>query len=170
MPILEKNASLELLVDIVSSDEEVDKSILIELMEIRRIYEGYCAGRAVIRMDDASRKELRDMVNGMIANKKNPEQLVELDYKIHYLLIELADNNVLRLLFNSFKPVYQFYLKVFYAVPKNVTGILPYYERFCSAVELRDERIAAFVMSELLDYAERATVRIIEKLLRIKIK
>jgi len=165
-----KNASLELLVDIVSSDEEVDKSILIELMEIRRIYEGYCAGRAVIRMDDASRKELRDMVNGMIANKKNPEQLVELDYKIHYLLIELADNNVLRLLFNSFKPVYQFYLKVFYAVPKNVTGILPYYERFCSAVELRDERIAAFVMSELLDYAERATVRIIEKLLRIKIK
>jgi len=165
-----KNASLELLVDIVSSNEEVDKSILIELMEIRRIYEGYCAGRAVIRMDDSNRKELRDMVNGMIANKKNPEQLVELDYKIHYLLIELAGNNVLRLLFNSFKPVYQFYLQVFYAVPKNVTGILPYYERFCSAVELRDDRIAAFVMSELLDYAERATVKIIEKLPQIKIK
>ena len=43
-----KNASLELLVDIISSDEEVDKSILIELMEIRRIFESYCAGRAVI--------------------------------------------------------------------------------------------------------------------------
>ena len=47
-----KNASLELLVDIISSDEEVDKSILIELMEIRRIFESYCAGRAVIKMDE----------------------------------------------------------------------------------------------------------------------
>ena len=110
------------------------------------------------------------MVNGMITNRKNPEQLVELDYKIHYLLMELAGNNVLRLLFNSFKPVYQFYLKIFYAVPNNVTGILPYYERFCSAAELRDDRIAAFVMSELLDYAERATVKIIEKMPSIKIK
>jgi hypothetical protein len=41
---------------------------------------------------------------------------------------------------------------------------------FISAVELRDDRIAAFVMSELLDYAERATVKIIEKLPQIKIK
>jgi len=165
-----KDASLELLVDIISSDEEVDKSILIELMEIRRIFESYCAGRAVIKMDDTNRKELREMVNDMIANRKNPEQLVELDYKIHYLLMELAGNNVLRLLFNSFKPVYQFYLKVFYAVPENVARILPYYERFCNAAELRDDRIAAFVMSELLDYAEMATIRIIEKLSRIKIK
>jgi hypothetical protein len=73
-------------------------------------------------------------------------------------------------LFNSFKPVYQFYLKVFYAVPGNAIGILPYYERFCSAAELRDDRIASFVMSELLDYAERGTIKIIEKLPSIKIK
>jgi DNA-binding FadR family transcriptional regulator len=36
----------------------------------------------------------------MIENKKKPDQLVELDYKIHSLLMELAENNVLRLLFN----------------------------------------------------------------------
>ena len=53
-----KNASLELLVDIISSDEEVDKSILIELMEIRRIFESYCAGRAVIKMDELIDKNL----------------------------------------------------------------------------------------------------------------
>jgi GntR family transcriptional repressor for pyruvate dehydrogenase complex len=144
-----KEASLELLVDIISSNYEVDKSILIELIEIRRVFETYCAGRAVSRMNDVNRKELREMVDRMIENKKKPDQLVELDYKIHSLLMELAENNVLRLLFNSFKPVYQFYLKVFYAVPGNATGILPYYERFCNAVELRDDRIAAFVMSEI---------------------
>ena len=165
-----KNASIELLVDIISSNEEVDKSILIEFLEIRRVYETYAAGRAVIRMNDTDRKALRDMVNSMIEQKKKPDQLVELDYEIHYLLMELAENNVLRLLFNSFKPVYNFYLKVFYAVPENVAGILPFYERFCNAADLRDDRIAAFVMSELLDYAERATVKIIEKLPSIKIK
>jgi GntR family transcriptional regulator, transcriptional repressor for pyruvate dehydrogenase complex len=165
-----KEASLELLVDIISSGEEVDKSILIELLEIRRVFETYSAGRSVSRMNDTDRKVLRDMVNSMIEQKKKPEQLVLLDYKIHSLLMELAENNVLRLLFNSFKPIYQFYLKVFYAVPENVAGILPYYERFCNAAELRDDRIAAFVMSELLDYAERATIKIIEKMPSIKIK
>ena len=38
------------------------------------------------------------------------------------------------------------------------------------AAELRDDRIAAFVMSELLDYAERGTIEIIEKLPSIKLK
>ena len=165
-----KKASIELLVDIISSNEDVDKSILIEFLEIRRVFESYAAGRAVIRMNDANRKALKEMVSSMIEQKKKPDQLVELDYNIHSLLMELAENNVLQLLFNSFKPVYQFYLKVFYAVPENVTGILPYYERFCNAAELRDDRIAAFVMSELLDYAEQGTVKIIEKLPSIKLK
>ncbi|HNY51511.1 MAG TPA: GntR family transcriptional regulator [Smithella sp.] len=165
-----KEASLELLVDIISSNEEVDKSILIELLELRRVFETYCAGRAVMRMTEEDRAALKDMINSLIAQKKKPEQLADIDYKIHSLLMELAGNNVLRLLFNSFKPVYQFYLKTFYSIPQNVTGIIPYYERFYNAAELRDDRIATFVMGELLDYAEQATVRLIEKLPSIKLK
>jgi GntR family transcriptional repressor for pyruvate dehydrogenase complex len=165
-----KEASLELLVDIISSNEEVDKSILIELLELRRIFETYSAGRAVMLMNDADRTDLRDMIKNMAEQRKKPERLAEIDYQIHSLLMELAQNNVLRLLFNSFKPVYQFYLKTFYSVPENVAGILPYYERFCNAAELRDERVAAFVMGELLDYAEQATVKLIEKMPSIKLK
>jgi DNA-binding FadR family transcriptional regulator len=165
-----KEASLELLVDIISTNEEVDKSILIELLELRRVFETYSAGRAVMRMTDVDRAVLRDMINGMKEQKKKPEQLADIDYKIHSLLMDLAENNVLRLLFNSFKPVYQFYLKTFYSIPQNATGILPYYERFCRAAELRDDRVATFVMGELLDYAEQATVRLIEKLPSIKLK
>lgn len=165
-----KEASLELLVDIISSNEEVDKSILIELLELRRVFETYSAGRAVMRMTDADRAVLKDMINGMMGRKNKPEQLADIDYKIHSLLMDLAENNVLRLLFNSFKPVYQFYLKTFYSIPQNATGILPYYERFYNAAELRDDRVASFVMGELLDYAEQATVRLIEKLPSIKLK
>jgi GntR family transcriptional regulator, transcriptional repressor for pyruvate dehydrogenase complex len=159
-----KEASLELLVDIISSDYEVDKSILIELLEIRRVFETYSAGRAVSRMDDTNRRKLREMINSMIDLKDDPDQLVELDYKIHSMLIELAGNNILRLLFNSFKPIYNFYLKVFYSSEENVVGILPYYERYCNAVDLKDDRIASFVMGELLDYAAQYTFKIIEKL------
>lgn len=165
-----KEASLELLVDIISSNEEVDKPILIELLELRRVFETYSAGRAVMRMTDADRAVLKDMINTMMEQKKKPEQLADIDYKIHSLLMDLAENNVLRLLFNSFKPVYQFYLKTFYSIPQNATGILHYYERFYNAAELRDDRVASFVMGELLDYAEQATVRLIEKLPSIKLK
>ena len=91
--------------------------------------------------------------------KDDPDQLVELDYKIHSMLIELAGNNILRLLFNSFKPIYKFYLKVFYSSEENVVGILPYYERYCNAVDLKDDRIASFVMGELLDYAHNIPSR-----------
>lgn len=165
-----KEASLELLVDIISSNEEVDKPILIELLELRRVFETYSAGRAVMRMTDADRAVLKDMINTMMEQKKKPEQLADIDYKIHSFLMDLAENNVLRLLFNSFKPVYQFYLKTFYSIPQNAAGILPYYERFYRAADLRDDRVATFVMGELLDYAEQATVRLIEKLPSIKLK
>jgi DNA-binding FadR family transcriptional regulator len=165
-----KNASLELLVDIISSSEEVDKSMLIDLLEIRRIFEIHSAGRAVLRMDDTHRKALRDMVNAMADHKQDTHKIVELDYKIHSLLIELADNNVLRLLFNSFRPIYQFYLTVFYADPENVTGILPYYVRFCDAADFRQERIASLIMGDLLEFAEQASLKAIEKVGTIRFK
>jgi len=44
------------------------------------------------------------------------------------------------------------------------------YQTSNQIVELRDDRIAAFAMSELLDYAERGTIKIIEKLPSIKLK
>jgi len=108
-----KEASVELLVDIVSSDYEVDKAILIELLEIRRVFETYSAGRAASKMDNAQKSQLREMVNRMMDLKDEPDKLAELDYKIHSMLIDIAGNNILRLLFNSFKPIYKFYLRVF---------------------------------------------------------
>ncbi|HOC61427.1 MAG TPA: GntR family transcriptional regulator [Smithellaceae bacterium] len=159
-----KEASVELLVDIVSSDYEVDKAILIELLEIRRVFETYSAGRAASKMDNAQKSQLREMVNRMMDLKDEPDKLAELDYKIHSMLIDIAGNNILRLLFNSFKPIYKFYLRVFYSTPENIVGIFPYYERYCNAVDLKDDRMASFAMGELLDFAAQYTFRIIEKL------
>ena len=88
-----KEASVELLVDIVSSDYEVDKAILIELLEIRRVFETYSAGRAASKMDNAQKSQLREMVNRMMDLKDEPDKLAELDYKIHSMLIDIAGNN-----------------------------------------------------------------------------
>ena len=87
-----KEASLELLVDIISTNEEVDKSILIELLELRRVYETYCAGRAVMHMTNADRTTLKDMIDSMDEHKRKPERLADIDYKIHSFLMELAGN------------------------------------------------------------------------------
>lgn len=165
-----KNASLDLLFDVISNDEEVNRSILIELMETRRMLETFTAGRAAIKMNEKDRKKIKALVETMNDNKDNPEQLAEIDYEIHSLLIEFAGNNILRLLFNSFKPVYRFYLRLFYSLPENAVGILPYYERYCNVAELQDDRIASFVMNELLYYAEQGTFKIIGTMPSIKTK
>lgn len=165
-----KDASLDLLIDILASGEEVDSSLLIELMEIRRVYETYATGKAVIRMTDPDRQALRELVKRLITSQGNLEQIVDTDYAIHAFLIDLAGNSVLRLFFNSFTPIYRFYLKTFYGPPLNAEGIFPYYTRLSQAAEMGDERIAAFVMGELLDYAAQGTAKLFENIPRLRIE
>lgn len=164
-----KDASMDLLADILSSGEEVDSSLLIELMEIRRVYETHATGKAVIRMTDEHRQTFKHMIDHLFESRDDLEEIVDTDYAIHVFLIDLAGNSVLRLFFNSFRPVYRLYLKAFYADKKNADGIFPYYERLRQAAQMRDERIAAFVMGELLDYAEQATVKLLENIPKLRI-
>lgn len=164
-----KDASMDLLVDIISSGDEVDTHLLIELMEIRRVYETYATGKAVIRMTDDDRRTLGGLIERLKQSRNDLEAMTDTDYAIHVFLIDLAGNSALRLFFNSFRPVYRLYLKTFYANPKNAKGIIPYYERLRQATELRDERIAALVMAELLDYAEQATVKLLKDIPKLRI-
>ena len=158
-----RDGSLDLLIDILSSGEEVERSLLVEFLEIRRMFECHITGRAVMRMREEERKRLDAMVDALIDAIDAPDRMAEIDYTIHTFLMDLADNSVLRIFFNSFRPIYQFYLKTFYSHRDNASGIIPYYERLCRAVEMRNERVAAFVMGELLDYAEIATIALMEK-------
>lgn len=164
-----KDASMDLLIDILASGEEVDSRLLVELLEVRRVYETHATGKAVIRMTAEDRRRLKELIDHLSASRDNLEELADTDYALHVFLIDLADNSVLRLFFNSFRPVYRLYLKTFYADPRNADGIFPYYERLRQAAELRDERIAAFVMGELLDYAEQATVKLLKDIPKLRI-
>ncbi len=164
-----RDASLDLLVDIIASGEEVDSYLLTEFMEIRRVFESYSTGRAVIRMRDKDREKLKEMVASLTSAINEPDRMVDMDYEIHTFLMDLAGNSVMRIFFQTFRPVYHVYLRTFYSNPQNASGIFPFYERLCRAAELRDERIAAFVMGELLDYAEQATIMLLENTSRVKL-
>jgi DNA-binding FadR family transcriptional regulator len=115
-------------------------------------------------MNDENLATLKTMIGSMKDPGKSSESMADMDYDLHSFLIDHAGNSVMHIFFTSMRPMYQFYLKVFYSVPENAEGILPYYERFYKAAELRDDRIAAFVMGELLDFAERGMFRLLELL------
>lgn len=164
-----RDASLDLLVDILASGEEVESFLLVEFLEIRRIFESYSTGRAVIRMGDKEREKLKEMVASLLNAKNDPERMAEIDYEIHKFLMDMSGNSVMHIFFNTFRPVYNFYLKVFYSDPLNASGIFPHYEHLCRVAEMRDERVAAFVMGELLDYAEHSTIRLLENSSKVMI-
>ncbi len=162
-------ASIDLLVDIMTSSEEVDSAILISLLEMRRIVEVYSAGRAVVRMSDDEIDTMREMIREMEGKADDRNRLVDLDYQLHSFLVINSGNPVLRLLFNSFEPIYRFYLTFFYGIPESADIIMRYYARLVRAAEMRDDRYASHIMEELLVYAETSVKRAIDDSPMIKI-
>lgn len=151
-------ASVDLLVDIISSGEPLDPEVLVDLLELRRVLEEYAVERAVARMLDKDVDTLRELVGLVHQHLDDPERLVELDFRLRIFFAELSGNPVLRVLLNLFRPVYLLYEAFFFTIPESPRTTAAYFDRLLKAVEMRDEQFASFVMGELLRYAE-ITVR-----------
>ncbi|MBN1534194.1 MAG: FadR family transcriptional regulator [Spirochaetes bacterium] len=162
-------ASLQTLIEIMQSSEPVDREILTSLLELRRIIEVHAAGQAVSRMERSDAAELRLQLNELKGSVSTPGRMVELDYGLHETLVLLSGNQVLRLLFNSFKPVYLFYLEFFYRDQAHRDTIFGFYERLLQAAEMRDGRYASHIMEETLVYAEHAVKEALESLPNIRL-
>jgi GntR family transcriptional regulator, transcriptional repressor for pyruvate dehydrogenase complex len=147
-------ATLELLIDVVTSKEPVEKDILVSLMDLRRIVEVYATERAVARMTSEDTEKLRDTVHSMNTERNMPENLVSLDYELHTAYVKKSGNRVIQVIYNTCRPVYMFYLEFFYALPGSPESIIPYYERLVAATESGDAQHSAFLMEELLVFAE----------------
>jgi GntR family transcriptional regulator, transcriptional repressor for pyruvate dehydrogenase complex len=163
------DASLQTLIEIMQSNEPVDREVLVSLLELRRVIEVHAAERAVSRMSNEDTADLRSRLRELKGSVSSPGRLVELDYGLHEALVRLSGNLVLRLLFNSFKPVYLFYLEFFYRDQAHRDAIFGFYDRLLLAAEMKDGRYAAHVMEETLVYAEHAVKRALESVPAVRL-
>ncbi len=147
---LPTNASISLLMEIMNNSESVDAGLLIALMDFRQVIEVYAAGQAARR---ASREDVAIMKAIVDTMKHNPHETAvvsRLNVDLHANLNRLSGNLVIQLLFNSFKPVYQYYMEVFHRLPNASEEITAYYERLVDAIDSHDDEYAAHIMENLL--------------------
>lgn len=149
-----KEASIDLLVDIMTNEKEIDTDFLIAMLDLRRIIEVHYTRRAVLRMNEADIRALKDLAVELGKASFDVGALVDNVYRFHARIIELSGNPLLRFLANSFEVVHRYYLNFFFQIPGNAASMKPFYEKLYRAVETGDDHYAAFVMGELLEHAE----------------
>lgn len=147
-------ASFQLLIDIMNNSEIVDAEIITSLMEFRRVNEVYTIRCLTPGISTEDLEKLRSILEAKRKAGLNIGEISRRHYEMHHFFNQKAPNLVLRLLFNSFKPVYKYYIDLFFTLPGSVDYVIRNYDRLLAAMEARDADYAAFLMDEILRYGE----------------
>jgi DNA-binding FadR family transcriptional regulator len=150
--------SLDLLLHLMRHSETVDPEVVISMMEFRKMSELHAVRKAVERACRGDIEHLREIVRRESLPSTGFTSMAECDYELHAAIIGLSDNLLLKLLFNSFKPVYRFYTDYFFRLPGAIRRTVSQHRRLVEALARRDARAAAAIMEELLAYGERMVV------------
>lgn len=150
----EHQASLELLVQIMQTREAVDPDMLASLMEFRLLTEVFAARKAAQRVTADATRLLHRILQGAENHLSDPAYLSRADYKLHHTIAALSNNGVLKLMFNSFKPIYRYYTDIFYALPGAEVASLAFHRQLVKAVTRGDSEQAGKIMEQALIYAE----------------
>lgn len=150
----EHEASLDLLVQIMQTREAVDQEMLSSLMEFRLLNEAFAARKAAQRITADGVRLLDGILEGIEENLSDPAYLSLADFTLHYTIATLSGNRVIKLMFNSFKPIYRYYTDFFYTLPEAGEGSFSHHQRLVNAIKKGDGELAGRVMEEALAYAE----------------
>jgi GntR family transcriptional repressor for pyruvate dehydrogenase complex len=147
-------ASIELLMSIMRSTSHIDADILESLLEIRKIMEIYMAGKSATSFDANDIENLRLLVHSMESGMNDPRALSDADMRIHEKIITKSGNLLVKLVFNSIRPLYTYYVDFYYSL-ENTSGIVSHYKNLLKAVVRRDPDYAARSMEKILTFAEK---------------
>lgn len=139
----------------------VEKSSLLEMFEIRRIFETAAAGMAAQRASDEEvsliKSDLEKMAEGL--NVKDSEKGEEYDIAFHYAIAEATHNGLLIRLFRTisedFSRAVSAARRQLYIAEHNPQKIIDHHSRIYEAIKSHNPEMAAQAMLEHLTYAER---------------
>lgn len=139
----------------------VEKSSLLEMFEIRRIFESATAALAAERASDEEILNLGTALDNMIqsCNVKDSEKGEEYDTAFHYIIAEATHNSLLIRLFRTISEDFSRSISVarrqIYIDELNPVNIIDQHRNIFDAVRMHDTERASVVMLEHLNYAER---------------
>jgi GntR family transcriptional repressor for pyruvate dehydrogenase complex len=139
----------------------VEKSSLLEMFELRRIFESATAALAAERATDHELLNLGNALDNMIqsCNVKDSEKGEEYDTAFHYIIAEATHNGLLIRLFRTISEDFSRSVSVarrrIYIDEDNPVNIIDQHLRIYDAIKMHDAERAAQSMLEHLNYAER---------------
>ncbi len=139
----------------------IERSSLLDMFEVRRIFEGAAARLAAERAsaDEAARirKALRSMEQSF--NLRDSEKGEEFDVEFHQTVAEATHNDLLIKLFRTlaeeFSRVVSTARRQLYTGNGKAQKIIDQHRAICDAIERHEPDLAARQMLEHLSYAER---------------
>lgn len=96
-----------------------------------------------------------------VTGRHDIDGLSGLDFELHQLIALASGNLVYPLLINSFKPVYTTMTSTFFSDAAVVPEVHSFHKKLVAAIESKDEKKAARIMTELLAHGEQHLVRLI---------
>jgi GntR family transcriptional regulator, transcriptional repressor for pyruvate dehydrogenase complex len=139
----------------------VEKSSLLEMFEIRRIFESATAALAAERASTEEVLQLGNALDNMIqsCNVKDSEKGEEYDTSFHYIVAEATHNGLLIRLFRTISEDFSRSISVarrqIYIDEHNPVNIIDQHRRIYDAIKTHEPQRASQAMLEHLNYAER---------------
>lgn len=157
--------SIDLLIHIMKSSGAFDAEILISLFKIRRMAESLMAHEAALQATSEDLSAMKDageaLVEAIRAKPHDLDRLSGLDFAFHAALARASRNLVSQLLFNSFRPVYNYYAEYYYSLADTHPITVMFVTELLNAVAERDAQRAEVVMKNAIIFSEE---RLIETL------
>jgi GntR family transcriptional repressor for pyruvate dehydrogenase complex len=138
----------------------VERSSLLEMFEIRRIFESATAALAAEHASDDEVLHLGNSLDNMIQsfNVKDSEKGEEYDTAFHYIIAEATHNGLLIRLFRTITEDFSRSVSVarrqIYIDEHNPVNIIDQHRQIFEAIKMHDPERASQAMLEHLNYAE----------------
>jgi len=128
-----------------------------EVMQIRIILESETAALAAAKISDAQLKELKDM-SIQLNNTEDEKTSAALDKKIHYKIVQAADNFLIVTMMNAISSLVDSYIEnAIVSISRNEEGkkiLKKQHTCIIQSIEAHNSPLAAATMKEHLEYAD----------------
>jgi len=149
------HGGLDVIAHVLFAAGGLDRAVLADVMEARRLMLSQSARMAAERRDAAQAARLEDLAE-RIAQAPDAATAQALDWAFFHELVEMARNVVLLLVMNSIRGIYLERGELFQAVVADHATLAPLYGRAAQAIVRRQPAAAERAVAELAEQQQRA--------------
>ncbi|MFA5322987.1 MAG: GntR family transcriptional regulator [Smithella sp.] len=147
--------SLSLLIHIMRTTGLVDPDVVLSMLKVRRMAEPFVAYEVALKITQEELELMKSAGAELIANLDNMAKVSEADFNFHFTLIKIMNDLIIRLTFNTIKPVYRYYTDYYYTLEGTRAATISFVTDLLAALEARDPQAARCVMEDAVVYAEK---------------